>query len=173
MYKSHIYGKNVTDNFSMEIKSMNKLYLSLFAAGLAVFASDVHAIDSTGCGLGSMAWRGQSGIAPQVLAVTTNASFGTQTFGITFGTSGCDPNGRVTGGTGRMMLAFLENNMEQYAMDAAVGYGETIDTIAGILNMDSAKLGEMSKQNFAVLFPDEDVDAVTLTLNVMEMVKQA
>ncbi|MBQ8436609.1 MAG: DUF3015 family protein [Alphaproteobacteria bacterium] len=152
---------------------MNKLYLSLFAAGLAAFASDVHAIDSTGCGLGSMAWRGQSGIAPQVLAVTTNASFGTQTFGITFGTSGCDPNGRVTGGTGRMMLAFLENNMEQYAMDAAAGYGETIDTLAGILNMDSAKLGEMSKQNFAVLFPNENIDAVTLTLNVMEMVKQA
>ena len=72
-----------------------------------------------------------------------------------------------------MMLAFLENNMEQYALDAAVGHGETIETLAGILNMDSEQLGEMSKQNFATLFPNEDVDAVTLTLNVMEMVKKA
>jgi len=152
---------------------MKKLYLSVVAAGLMAFASNASAIDSTGCGLGSMAWRGQSGKLPQILAVTTNGLFGTQTFGITFGTSGCDPNGRVTGGTGKMMLAFLENNMEQYAMDAAAGHGETIVTLAGILNMDSEKLGEMSKQNFATLFPNENVDAVTLTLNVMEMVKQA
>ena len=152
---------------------MKKLYLSVLAVGLIAFTSNASAIDSTGCGLGSMAWRGQSGIAPQVFAATTNASFGSQTFGITFGTSGCDPNGRVTGGTGKMMLVFLENNMEQYAMDAAAGHGETIVTLAGILNMDSEKLGEMSKQNFATLFPNENVDAVTLTLNVMEMVKQA
>lgn len=153
---------------------MKKLYLSsLLIVGALVLASNASAIDSTGCGLGSMAWRGQSGIGPQVLAATTNGSFGTQTFGITFGTSGCDPNGRVTGGTGRMMLAFLENNMEQYALDAAAGHGETIETMAGILNMDSEKLGEMSKQNFATLFPNENVDAVELTLNVLEMVKQA
>ena len=152
---------------------MKKLYLSVLAAGMMAFVSNASAIDSTGCGLGSMAWRGQSGIAPQVLAATTNSLFGSQTFGITFGTSGCDPNGRVTGGPGKMMLAFLENNMEQYAMDAAVGHGETIETLAGILNMDSEKLGEMSKQNFATLFPNENVDAVTLTLSVMEMVKQA
>ena len=153
---------------------MKKLYLSsLLIAGALVLASNASAIDSTGCGLGSMAWRGQSGIGPQVLAATTNTSFGTQTFGITFGTSGCDPNGRVTGGTGRMMLVFLENNMEQYALDAAAGHGETIETMAGILNMDSEKLGEMSKQNFATLFPNENVDAVELTLNVLEMVKQA
>ena len=153
---------------------MKKLYLfSLLIAGALALASNASAIDSTGCGLGSMAWRGQSGIGPQVLAATTNGSFGTQTFGITFGTSGCDPNGRVTGGTGRMMLAFLENNMEQYALDAAAGHGETIVTMAGILNMDSEKLGEMSKQNFATLFPNENVDAVELTLNVLEMVKQA
>lgn len=153
---------------------MKKLYLSsLLIAGALALASNASAIDSTGCGLGSMAWRGQSGIGPQVLAATTNSSFGTQTFGITFGTSGCDPNGRVTGGTGRMMLVFLENNMEQYALDAAAGHGETIETMAGILNMDSEKLGEMSKQNFATLFPNENVDAVELTLNVLEMVKQA
>lgn len=153
---------------------MKKLYLSsLLIVGALALASNASAIDSTGCGLGSMAWRGQSGIGPQVLAATTNTSFGTQTFGITFGTSGCDPNGRVTGGTGRMMLAFLENNMEQYALDAAAGHGETIETMAGILNMDSEKLGEMSKQNFATLFPNENVDAVELTLNVLEMVKQA
>lgn len=148
---------------------MKKIILSLAAAGFVVLSSNAQAVDSTGCGLGSMAWRGQSGIAPQVLAATTNGLFFTQTFGITFGTSGCDPNGRVSGGTGRMVLAFMENNMEQYAMDAAAGRGETIDTLAGILNVDSEKLGQISKQNFASLFPNSNVDAVSVTLKLLEV----
>ena len=69
-----------------------------------------------------------------------------------------------------MVLAFLENNMEQYAMDAARGQGETIDTLAGIMNVDSEKLGEVSKQNFAFLFPDQDVQAVDVTLNLFTLV---
>lgn len=148
-----------------------KKSLAMCAVVAAIcFCAPAKAIDSTGgCGLGSMAWRGQSGIIPQVLAITTNNSFGTNTFGITFGTSGCDPNGRVTGGTGKMILAVIENNMEQFAMDASAGRGETIDTIAGILNVDSDKLGATAQQNFAYLFDNENVEAVDLTLKIMEL----
>ena len=149
---------------------MNKIYLASLLASAAMLASaPAEAVDSTGCGLGSMAWRGQSGIGPQVLAATTNGTFGSQTFGITFGTSGCDPNGRITGGTGRMTLAFLENNMEQFAMDAAAGHGETIDTLAGILNVDSETLGAKAQAQFAYLFDNENVDAVDLTIKVMSL----
>ncbi|MBR1649205.1 MAG: DUF3015 family protein [Alphaproteobacteria bacterium] len=150
---------------------MKKLpILALAGAGIMI-AGSASAIDSTGCGLGSMAWRGQSGIAPQVLAVTTNTSFGTQTFGITFGTSGCDPNGRVTGGTQKMVFTFLENNMEQYALDASRGEGETLDTLAGILNMDTKEFAAKSQQNFAALFPDDNVDAVYVTQQIFAMLK--
>lgn len=149
---------------------MKKILLASVFGGMMMFSAGANAVDSTGCGLGSMAWRGQSGRVPQILAATTNGLFGTQTFGITFGTSGCDPNGRITGGTQKMVLAFLENNMEQYAMDAARGQGETIDTLAGIMNVDSEKLGEVSKQNFAFLFPDQDVQAVDVTLNLFTLV---
>ena len=116
-----------------------------------------------------MAWRGQSGIVPQVLAATTNGLFGTQTFGITTGTSGCDPNGRVSGGTGKMLLTFLENNMEQFAMEASVGYGETLVTVAGILNADEAELSAKIHDNFGMLFASNDVDAVELTLSILSM----
>jgi len=148
-----------------------KKSLAMCAVAAAIcFAQPAKAIDSTGgCGLGSMAWRGQSGIIPQILAITTNNSFGTNTFGITFGTSGCDPNGRVTGGTGRMVLAVIENNMEQFAMDASAGRGETIETLAGILNVDSEKLGTVAQQNFAYLFDNENVEAVDLALRIMEL----
>lgn len=149
---------------------MKKLYLAMFALAVALFSADAHAVDSTGCGLGSMAWRGQRGPIPQILAVTTNGISFNQTFGISSGTSGCDPQGRISGGTGRMALAFLENNMEQFALDASAGQGETIDTLAGILNVDSEKLGEISKNNFASLFPSENVDAVDVTANLLALI---
>ena len=140
----------------------------VLCAGLGL-ATSARAIDSTGgCGLGSMAWRGQSGIIPQSLAITTN-DMASNTIGVTLGTSGCDPNGRITGGTGHMMLAFLQDNMEQFAMDAAAGRGETIDTLAGIMNVDSATLGKEVQQNFAYIFPNDNVEAVDVTLRVMEI----
>jgi hypothetical protein len=146
------------------------LVFGALVAASVCMSNPAAAIDSTGgCGLGSMAWRGQSGIIPQILAITTNNSFGTNTFGITFGTSGCDPNGRVTGGTGKMVLAVIENNMEQFAMDASAGKGETMDTLAGILDVDSEKLGAAAQANFAYLFTDENVEAVDLALKVMEL----
>ena len=151
---------------------MKKIYLlSAVAAGVLALSANAHAYDSTGCGLGSMAWRGQSGIIPQVLAVTTNGVLGNQTFGISTGTSGCDPNGRVSGGTGRMLLAFLENNMEQFALEASVGQGETLTTVAGILNVDEGSLAVKLQNNFGVLFASNDVDAVDLTLAVMQIAK--
>ncbi len=150
---------------------MKKIFLASLLCGVMMCSSNAMAVDSTGCGLGSMAWRGQQGRVPQILAATTNGIFGTQTFGITFGTSGCDPNGRITGGTQKMVLAFIENNMEQYAMDAARGGGETIDTLAGIMNVDSKTLAEKSQQNFAYIFPSQDADAVSVTLALFEVMK--
>lgn len=149
----------------------NTLIASLMLGAAVMVSAPAFALDSTGCGLGSMAWRGQSGILPQVAAVTTNASFGNQTFGITFGTSGCDPNGRVTGGTQKMILAFMENNLEQFAIDAAAGQGETLTTLAGILQVDEAVVAEKTYQHFAVLFPNENVDAVDVTLKFYEIMK--
>ena len=149
---------------------MKKILGAVVVCSVLGLAGNANAIDSTGgCGLGSMAWRGQSGIIPQSLAITTNGIFGSNTFGVTFGTSGCDPKGRITGGTGKMMLAFLEDNMEQFAMDAAAGKGETIDTLAGIMDVDSAKLGKEVQRNFAYIFPNDDVEAADVTLRVMEV----
>ena len=148
---------------------MKKTLLLGACFAVALMASPAKAIDSTGgCGLGSMAWRGQSGIIPQVAAMLTNSTF-LNTIGVTLGTSGCDPNGRVTGGTGKLVLAFIENNMEQFAMDASRGNGETIETIAGILDVDSKELGAKAQQYFAYLFTDENAEAVDLAVKIMEL----
>ncbi len=145
-----------------------KKFLAAAAFVAAFSASSAFAVDSTGCGLGSMIFRGQRGLAPQILAVTTNGSFGTQTFGISTGTSGCSQNGTISGGTGRM-FAFLENNMEQFAIDAARGRGETIETIAALTGTAADKAGDIIKENFAFIFDSHDVSAVTVTLKVSEL----
>lgn len=127
--------------------------------------------DSTGCGLGSMAWRGQSGAIPQVLAVTTNGIFGNQTFGISSGTSGCDPNGRITGGTQKMFFTFLENNMDQYAFDASRGSGETLTTIAGILNVPEEQVAAVSQEHFNELFPNENVQVIAVATKLLDLLE--
>ena len=68
-----------------------------------------------------------------------------------------------------MALAFLENNLEQFAMDAAAGHGETIETLAGILNVDSEKLGEQTKARFARFFYNENADATSVTLAMIDL----
>lgn len=144
--------------------------LVLFAAlGICFGAASASARDSTGCGLGSMIFAGQKGIVPQTLAVTTNGTYGNQTFAISTGTSGCDPNGTIEGGRGRRAALFLINNLEQYAFDASRGEGETIKTIAGILGVEEAKVAEVSKTNFDRLFPDYNTDALFVTENLLAM----
>lgn len=149
---------------------MKKTLLTIGFIGL--LSTNVYAIDSTGCGLGSTIWKGQRGVAPQILAVTTNGTSANQTFGITSGTSGCDPNGRITGGTGRI-FAFLENNIDQFAFDVAKGNGETIDTIASIANKDSATTAKILKDNFDLLFADKDLNVVDLSVKVAELLNIA
>ena len=139
------------------------LFLVLFLGS----ASNAFAYDSTGCGLGSLLFKGQKGPVPQILAVTTNGTY-TQTFGITSNTSGCDSYGRITGGTGRM-FAFLETNLDQFAADAAVGKGETIEAIAAITGRDAETVGRVAHNNFAELFGDKDVSAVTVTLKMADL----
>ena len=90
------------------------------------------------CGLGSKVFEGQNGIAPQVLAVTTNGTFGNQTFGITSGTLGCTQDGVVSSNWKTAM--FIDGNKSQLARDAASGQGETLDALAALLKERKAAL---------------------------------
>ena len=65
----------------------------LAAMPLAAMAAGENNVGS--CGWGSKVFDGQSGIAPQVLAATTNGTSGNQTFAITTGTSGCTQDGAI------------------------------------------------------------------------------
>ena len=105
---------------------------------------------TAGCGLGSLAFGSQPG-GVQILAATTNSLFGTQTFGITTGTSNCGP-GMFAMGTKN----FVEANREVLAKDISRGTGEAIGALA-VINacQDSSKVGAALQKNFAAIFPTE------------------
>src|SRR5437762_10969266 len=88
------------------------------------------------CGWGSKLFDGQSGVAPQVAAVTTNGTFGNQTFGITTGTSGCTQDGTVSSNW-RTSL-FIDGNKENLARDMSIGNGESLDSLAHLIKIGRA-----------------------------------
>jgi hypothetical protein len=104
---------------------------------------------SAGCGLGSIIFEPSTGFT-QIFAATTNTLFGTQTFGITSGTSNCaDP---AAGSDAAR--AFVETNRSAFAKDVARGSGETIASLTRLAGCrDAGRVGAGLQRRFSVLFP--------------------
>jgi hypothetical protein len=145
------------------------LALATLLAAAPAFAQGVKgtgAYGAAGCGLGSLVFGNQPG-AVQILAATTNGTFGSQTFGITTGTSNCGP-GMMAQGT----KDFVEANREVLAKDISRGQGEAIGALA-VINacQDSKKVGAALQANFSSIFPSENAtneqvtDAIVKTLH--------
>ncbi len=112
------------------------------------------------CGWGSKVFQGQSGIAPQVLAASTNGTSGNQTFGITFGTSGCTQDGVVSSTFKTAM--YIDGNRVALARDAAAGQGESLNVLADVMGVkaaDRAAFAATIKDNFATVFANEQIAA--------------
>jgi Protein of unknown function (DUF3015) len=110
------------------------------------------------CGWGSKAFQGQRGVVPQVLAATTNGTSGNQTFGITFGTSGCTQDGVVSSNWKTAM--FIDGNRVALARDAAAGTGESLDALVvvmGVAPADKAHFVQTVKSQFSAVFGSETV----------------
>jgi hypothetical protein len=102
-------------------------------AGLAMAANPD---TGPGCGLGKLAWSDysqQKSIAPQVLMATTNGTFGSQTFGISTGTSGCTNDGQVMAEQKSTMFAQL--NFENLSQEMAQGQGEHLASLATLMGV--------------------------------------
>lgn len=137
---------------------MKKFFAVAVLASTLPFANMAMADEDIGCGLGTMVFDGKSGKVFKILGATTNATSGNQTFGITFGTLGCDGTGTIN--SKQKLAMFIDGNMDNLARDIAKGEGETLATLAevwGIEAQDRASFNTLAKQNFAVVYKSENV----------------
>ena len=136
---------------------MKKLLAIASVAALFPAVAMAQANNIGSCGWGSKLFDGQSGIAPQVLAVTTNGTFGNQTFGISSGTSGCTQDGAVHSNWKTAM--FIDGNKEKLARDMSVGSGEALDSLAHLLGVeagDRAQFDRVAQENMQRIFPSSN-----------------
>lgn len=130
---------------------MGTLVLSLVSFSGSAFAAGY---GDAGCGLGSLAFGNQQG-GIQVLASTTNGTFGTQTFGITTGTSNCNPAGLVK--LEKEREEFAKDNYSTLVKEMAMGEGENLDTLAGLYGCSQnshADFGSLVQENFSQIVKD-------------------
>ncbi|NJC88513.1 MAG: DUF3015 domain-containing protein [Desulfuromonas sp.] len=117
---------------------MKKLLIVMLLLAIAAPALAGQGAANTGCGLGTVLWGNQSdgSVISQSLQATTNGTFGNQTFGITSGTLGCDQPANLI--KNDRLLAFTADNLDLLARDIASGQGETLATVAELLEVPAA-----------------------------------
>ncbi|HHH19315.1 MAG TPA: DUF3015 domain-containing protein [Campylobacterales bacterium] len=122
--------------------------------------------DNVGCGLGSEIIKDKSSVLMQILAATTNGTSGSQTFGITSGTSGCTKPAKIV--SNDKATKFVEENMDTLAMDISNGQGESIDTLATLLKVeDKEAFTAKLQKNFDSIYTSTDVSSAQVIENIM------
>ena len=140
-------------------------------AGLAMAANPD---TGPGCGLGKLAWgdyKGQKEIAPQVLMATTNGTFGSTTFGISTGTSGCTNDGKVMANSKTIM--FAELNFDNLSQEMAQGQGEHLASLATLMGVPTEHQGTffaMTQERYTSLVKAGEASPVAMVKALNEAV---
>ena len=127
----------------------------------SVLATAIYANENTGCGLGSIIMKNQSTSVLQAFAATTNGTSGNQTFGISSGTSNCDkPTNFVSNDK---LNRFVTENMDELASDISAGKGETLSTVAKLMNVEnSQEFASKLQANFSNIYTSENVTSANV-----------
>lgn len=124
-----------------------------------------------GCGWGNALFNGQSGTANHVLAGTTNSLFGNNTFGMTTGTNGCTTSSTLGYGGASAVSAI----MDEFSEDVARGDGDALKTVAvlyGVEPSDRDTFARVMHENFAVIFPNEEVTAEEMIASIEKVMQE-
>jgi hypothetical protein len=146
--------------------------MTVVMASAAFAAGSAH--NNVGCGLGTLIWenRADGSILLQAFQATTNGTSGSQTFGITSGTSNCSrPSNFVQN---EKLNQFVQANMDNLAKDIAMGKGETLDTYVEMLGVApdrSAAFKAKLQANFARIFTSENVVLAEVIDNTVAVTK--
>ena len=134
---------------------MKKLLAGIVAFGLMTPLASMATDTGPGCGLGTQVMKGKSGLVFNVLAATTNGISGNQTFGMTFGTLGC--NGEQMVSNEYQKEIFVASNMDTLAVDAAKGQGNHLASLAELIGVQAAERNNfysMAQSEYNVIFSE-------------------
>lgn len=152
----------ISQHNDMEQNIMNRLIKSAVFVLMATPISTVMAGSGSGCGVGQIVFEGQSGLFPNVLAVTTNGTF-VNTFAVTSGTSGCDAEGVVTNEYQRKI--FVASNLDTLSQEMAQGQGDHLTSLASLMGVskeDQSAFYTFTQNQYGSLFNTSDVSAENL-----------
>ncbi len=133
---------------------------AMLAAGAMLLAVAAFAgnQNDAGCGVGSLIFK-KNDMGAQILAATTNGTFGNQTFGITSGTLGCNASGNLSQSTRaeveREQKNFVAANYRDLSREMAQGQGEYLNSMADLLGcaqVDVPSFDKMAQKDYGRIF---------------------
>lgn len=151
---------------------MKRAFLAAALLG-ASFSAHAVAPGGPGCGWGNLIFEGKSGMPVHLLATIVNGTSGNATFGMTSGTNGCDTSGALTY-SGESLLS-MNGVLEEVAQDMAIGEGEALTALSvsiGVSTEDRAHFNGLMHDNFASIFPHQDVSAAEVMQNITALMQQ-
>lgn len=114
-----------------------------------------------GCGLGSIVFGPEgemrkvfaNSTVSEILAATTNGTFGSQTFGLTTGTSNCGKSGLIQ--SSREQEAFAEVAYDEISREMAKGEGEYLTAFATLMGCSTdthEDFATVTKRHYGEIF---------------------
>lgn len=138
-----------------------KKFIYLAITALLFSVTSLYA-NNTGCGLGSHIFReSPKTTLIESLAVTTNGLSSNQTFGITFGTLGCEKRTNFVFADKKQEM-FVAANMPSLSEDISRGTGEYLTAYSQLLGCPQASLNNFSgtvKANYNKIVVDSATPA--------------
>jgi len=156
---------------------MKKAVITMAVAAAVAMSGTAWAANASnhGCGLGTIVFEGASfgdTSLGQAFIATTNGTSGNQTFGISSGTSNCQkPSSFVKN---ERLSEFVVANMDNLAKDIAMGQGESLDTLAELMEVPSdsrPQLFAKLQTNFSDIYTSDAIDAAGVVDNIQSVIQ--
>ena len=124
--------------------------------------------DNCGCGLGTeLLGEKEPTLVFQLCATFLNGLCANQTFGISSGTLGCNPNSGFA--QNEQVQEFVAGNMDRIAVDMAAGQGESLNALADLMNIPAdqrASTFAKLQGSFGTIFPSSDITSQDVVTNI-------